>query len=244
MKNYVLFSLFLVFLIGISELKAQVFYEDVVFMKNENIYRGVILENNINDKIKIQIAGGSIIVIKYDEILKIERTPSTPMVTPKINGLFYHINMSLMFGYRFDSQFSSGFSLRNTIAYRFKDKYAVGGGLGIDAVGQENFFPSFLDLRYYMNTNKLSPYIYGQGGYAFPAGGVTSTQFGGSTVSGGFGIIKYFKDKAAFTFNIGYLYMESEKEFQTNVRWNEPSFTVRRKDIYNRVEVKFGYVFL
>jgi hypothetical protein len=244
MKNYKLVLLFLLFLFGFSELKAQVYYDDVVYLKNENVYKGVILENIINDKLKIQITGGSIIVIKYDEIDKIERVLSASPIRPKTNGLFYHINMSFMFGSRFDNRISSGFSLRNTIGYRFMDNFAVGGGFGLDAVGQETFFPSYLDLRYYLNTKELSPYIYGNGGYAFPAGGVNSSQFGGSTISGGFGIIKYLKDKSAFTFNLGYLYMESEKQFQSNIGWNNPSFTVKRKDIYNRVEVRFGYVFL
>ena len=46
---------------------------DVVTMKDGNIYKGVIIENAINDFIRIELSGGSVFRLAYEDIEKLER---------------------------------------------------------------------------------------------------------------------------------------------------------------------------
>lgn len=50
---------------------------DVIYMKNGNILKGVIVENVPNDHIRIELPGGSLITLKYLEIAKfVKESPS------------------------------------------------------------------------------------------------------------------------------------------------------------------------
>jgi len=48
-------------------------YIDVIYLKNGDIIKGTIIENAPNNYIKVEIAGGSIITIKYSDILKMTK---------------------------------------------------------------------------------------------------------------------------------------------------------------------------
>jgi hypothetical protein len=50
--------------------------EEVVYCKNGNIYRGVIIEQIPNVSLTIKIYGGNVFVIKSDEIIKITKEPT------------------------------------------------------------------------------------------------------------------------------------------------------------------------
>src|SRR5690625_2200214 len=72
MKKY----LFLIIvMLSASTVFAQSQYEDVVYLKNGSIIRGVITEQIPNESIKIEISNGSIFVYRMDEIERIVREP-------------------------------------------------------------------------------------------------------------------------------------------------------------------------
>jgi len=62
---------------------AQKNMEDVVYLKNESIIRGIIIEQVPNQSIKIQTKDGSIYAYKMDEILKITKEPIAPQISYK-----------------------------------------------------------------------------------------------------------------------------------------------------------------
>lgn len=64
-------KLFIVLFIFLSTVTAQN-YLDVVTLKNGDVIKGKIVENVINDHIRIELAGGSILTFKYDQIEKLE----------------------------------------------------------------------------------------------------------------------------------------------------------------------------
>lgn len=69
---------FLVILILLS-MSLSIFavdYIDVVEKKDGSILKGVIIENVINDYVKVELLGGSVFVIKYDEIIALKREKS------------------------------------------------------------------------------------------------------------------------------------------------------------------------
>ena len=68
---------YFVLLFFTSSLLAQS-YIDVVTLKNGDLIKGKIIENVINDHIRVELQGGSILTYKYDDIEKIDvETKST-----------------------------------------------------------------------------------------------------------------------------------------------------------------------
>ena len=73
MSRYIVIMCVLVFAV-VSHASAQ-HYEDVVYLKNGSIIRGVIIEQIPGDSLKIQTPGGSVFVYKMSEVLKIAKEP-------------------------------------------------------------------------------------------------------------------------------------------------------------------------
>ena len=73
MQRYVIIMCVLVFAF-VSHASAQQ-YQDIVYLKNGSIIRGVIIEQIPNESLKIQTAGGSVFVHRMSEVLKIAKEP-------------------------------------------------------------------------------------------------------------------------------------------------------------------------
>ena len=71
MLRYITIVCVLVFAL-VSYASAQQ-YQDVVYLKNGSIIRGIIIEQIPGDSLKIQTTGGSIFVFKMSEVLKIAK---------------------------------------------------------------------------------------------------------------------------------------------------------------------------
>ena len=74
MSRYIIIVCVLVFAV-VSHASAQ-HYEDVVYLKNGSIIRGVIIEQIPGNSLKIQTPGGSVFVYKMSEVLKIAKEPT------------------------------------------------------------------------------------------------------------------------------------------------------------------------
>jgi hypothetical protein len=64
-------------ILSVFRLFAQNGLEDVVYLKNGNIYRGLIIEQVPNISIKIQIAGGNVFAVNLSDIAKITKEQKT-----------------------------------------------------------------------------------------------------------------------------------------------------------------------
>lgn len=60
------------FAVGMTAASAENL-QDVVYLKNGSVIRGIIIEQVPSESIKIQIAGGSVLVLKTDEVSKITK---------------------------------------------------------------------------------------------------------------------------------------------------------------------------
>lgn len=59
---------------------------DVIYLKNGDIFKGIIIENAPNDYVKIELPGGSIFTVKYADILKF--TKEKPVAIPQVQQQF------------------------------------------------------------------------------------------------------------------------------------------------------------
>lgn len=75
MKNLIRYSLFIMLLVSARFTYAQADYEDVVYLKNGSILRGIIIEQVPNESIKLQTRDGNLLVYKFEDILKLTREP-------------------------------------------------------------------------------------------------------------------------------------------------------------------------
>ena len=64
----------------LSQAEAQQFAEDVVYLKNGSVVRGIIVEQIPNETLKIRTQGGSEFVFKMSDVLKISK--ELPVVKP------------------------------------------------------------------------------------------------------------------------------------------------------------------
>lgn len=113
-------------------------YEDVIYLKNGSIIRGIIVEQVPNESIKIETRDGNLFFYRIDEIQKMTKEVpygyrkkqsynSRSFNKPK--GYFGLIEAALPLFIGYDNGLSMGFNIIN--GYRVCPQFAVGGGVGV-----------------------------------------------------------------------------------------------------------------
>ena len=174
---------------------AQADREDVIYLKNGSIYRGTIIEQIPGVSYKIEIAGGSVIVIKAEDVEKITKEAKTageysgpyynePRLRPKPvyeykfrpKGYFFQAQVELQ-------ALEMGFRLVN--GYKFGRFGYLGLGLGLDGMildiyGHTNYsgvyFPFYVHYGGTILKTQISPFYSIEAGYAFHPYSVLSPQ--------------------------------------------------------------------
>lgn len=150
--------------------------QEVVYLKNGSMIRGVVLEQIPNESIKIQTADGSIFVYKMDEVEKItkEATSNSNLKTQsddKISLSYPHR------GYRGFVSIGTGitadeaseyytYSVSTTHGVQVASPFFIGGGLGFDFYGDVVLMPIFSELRFDFVKAKVSPFLGVRAGYS------------------------------------------------------------------------------
>jgi hypothetical protein len=118
----------------------------VVYLKNGSIYRGFITEQDPSSKLKIQIAGGSVIVVNTNEVEKITKEPlfdgKLVQTAPRSFETTAKEKVKLPFEPRLKGYFFQGlimleaqqFGLRVVNGYKFGRFGHLGIGVGVDGV--------------------------------------------------------------------------------------------------------------
>ena len=224
MKNYILRILFSISIFTSQYGYGQANMEDVVYLKNGSIIRGIIIEQIPNQSLKIQTADRNVFVFKIEEVEKMtkENIPGTSLgkIEYKKKGYINitEINFSLgitgdkldKYGTVTNKDRSFGFKTIN--GYQASEHFSIGLGLGIDRYIDATLVPITLDMRFPVLKSKTSPvFNFGIG----RSGGLNDVK-GGFTTNFGFGIRSYTANNSAFIFNIGYKLQSSEIQFYDN----------------------------
>jgi len=151
------------------------------------------------------------------------------------------------------NQNKAPFSFMMINGYGITDQIALGFGFGAEFL-QESYLPLVLDARYYFRTQKLSPFVFVQGGYAIPLDNETENYHlaysdsywsgydllkpkGGWLFNPGVGIKSMFSDNLGITFSIAYRFQRLNYDKE-----EEEIDKVMEIDL-NRLEIKFGILF-
>lgn len=205
MKKYLtllLFALITTVSVGQSN------YQDVVYLKNGSIIRGVIIEQVPNKSIKIKTADENVFVYQIDEIEKLTKEPYKGKSSSSFN------NTGLKTGYKgiaeLAYQIGTGdygmdrLKLNIINGYQINPYFSLGFGTGLryyfDA--EAALIPFFADFRANFINYKISPYLSLGVGYSFDA----TNDFDGvgfllnPTVGASFKV----SDKSAINVGLGY----------------------------------------
>jgi len=190
---------------------SQTDYQDVVYLKNGSIIRGMIIEQVPNQSLKIETADRNVFVFQMDEIEKITKEPKVidrSKTSEEGAGSFYDKGYQGVIdaGYAFGvGDFGLDFIKLNIIhGYRANDNFALGIGTGIRYYSdlESIFVPVFADFRANFNTSNVSPYLVVNLGYSFNA----SNDFEGVGLlfSPSIGIMFNTSAKTAVNFSVSY----------------------------------------
>ncbi|MGC8865532.1 MAG: hypothetical protein ACP5O2_07405 [Bacteroidales bacterium] len=220
-----LFAFFLAF--GYAQ---QRLIEDVVFLKNGSVVRGLIVEETPLVSLKIQTADRSIFVFRLDEIEKIEHVydfkpphPPRPGILPEKPAGGPDLSEESPIAWNMGVEYTYGGSLRNTEVSNFHGLYGLIGyyltprlttslGFGVEDLQYINWIPIFVDVK--MNINPEAhpagntPFLYGRLGVSTPTGEQESySDYDAGFMAGvGFGFKMRLSHSMHFHASIGYRY--------------------------------------
>lgn len=237
----------LIFLLFPVFLHAQHMYkEDVIELKNGNIIRGEIFEQVPGEYVKVELVGGSILILKPQEITKITSESSRfKHITRKLNFAQKSIQyrekgvyaMASFHFYSFIDQWQTlqlRPSLHFKIGHRFNRFVSLGAGTGLDFYQGGMVIPFYLDVSGDLKRKRVTPHYFVQGGYgAGVAPFWPNDQFSGGAMGHfGGGFKWHTRSKHEWLLTVGYQLQQTRETSFFDV-WGpggfEPGTTVIRR---------------
>ncbi len=212
MKKYLV--LFLLGLITTLSF-AQNNYQDVVYLKNGSIIRGVIIEQVPNKSIKIETVDRNIFVFQMDEIEKYTKEQKQVISENSIRQRNISLDSrALKTGYKgvieLGYQIGVGsygmdrLKLNIINGYQINPYFSLGFGTGLRYYfeAEAALIPVFVDFRVNFMNNKISPYLSLGVGYTFNA--TNNFEGVGFLLNPTVGVSFKVSDKSAMNVGLGY----------------------------------------
>ncbi len=218
-------------------------YQDVVYLKNGSIIRGIIIEQVPDKSIKIETADRNVFVYQMDEIERLTKEPfqgrgSRPLKGSG-SGLQEGYKGIVELGYEIGTgDFGMDRLKLNIInGYQINPYFSLGFGTGLryyfDA--EAALIPIFADFRANFMDNNVSPYLSLGVGYSFDA--TNSFEGVGFLLNPAVGVSFRISDKSAMNVGIGYE-MQRMKFFYYDY-WYYDEFTENTGAISINVGISF-----
>jgi hypothetical protein len=187
--------------------------EDVVYLKNGAIVRGIIIEQVPDKTLEIMSNDKNYFIFKYDEIQKITKENELSGTEDyKKKGFISIAELNYGFGVNTLNTYKGSFvidgnfptiALRSINGYKLNEMFEFGLGVGFEAFldgdSKGAMIPLTIDARMNLKKGKFSPVLNLNGGYSI---GVQNSS--GLAANPSVGIKYYITKKIAFLFNLGY----------------------------------------
>ena len=146
-------------------------YDDVVYLKNGSIIRGTIVEQVMNESVKVQTKDGNYFVFSAEDIQKISKEVSKSEKKQKDSSGFNKpkgfLNLLNVQSYT-PGTVPSTYGVEYIFGYRVCPQFAVGFGQGIKTYRFDDIqIPMFVHLRSDFMKTAVSPYVAVNVGYNF-----------------------------------------------------------------------------
>lgn len=231
-----LFFLALLFLAVLSYAQEE---RDVIFLKNQSVIRGEILEKT-EAIIKIKTCGDNIFVYQLDEVLKTEKEAVTTQTIFKEKGYYNFTSAGIVFGSAYDQK-PNPFSFLMEHNYQLNNHFSFGLLTGVEMLN-ETIVPIGLNAKGIMPLTTGSQIFFGaSGGYSISVEKPVMEYYeiigayGGEFVNVELGVMISGNESAGFFAAVGYRYNTLN---YTGQLWND--FQTDRKMTFNRLSVRIG----
>jgi hypothetical protein len=228
---------FLLFFVFVSCINAQsAGTEDVVYLKNQWVLRGKIIEQNTNT-LKIQTHEGNIFVFTSAEVDKIAKENIWRSFIYKKHGFAHFTELGPLVAGKttIDGVTTAAFSFQTVNGYKFSQYAMTGMGIGADLYATQTLLPVFVSFRGDISkTGSVIPYYFADAGYGIniTQNSANSTAFkGGPMYAIGLGLKIPFNRTAGFLLSLGYRYQKTSYDYNN----------VSTDFIYNRLAIRAGF---
>lgn len=180
-------------------------YEDVVYLKNGSVIRGVVVEQVPYQTLKIQTKDGNIFVYNFSDIEKM--TKEMPLATQFNKPKGYFGLVELGFASSINGHEPLRISATIINGYRVLPQFAIGVGVGIQeyAIDYKDFtIPIFAHLRSDFLNKKASPFVAFNIGYNLSVIGNTNDRYGGLMMEPSLGVSFNVGSKYRMTAGLGF----------------------------------------
>lgn len=179
-------------------------FEEVVYLKNGSVIRGIIVEEFPGKSVKIQTREKNLFVYQLDEVEKITRElysgsgATASSSTRKNKGFNAYIDQGLNIWFSGDPYPMNYTSI--ALGYKVNRVLFIGGGTGLLARKGFVAVPVFIDTRLTLTKTKVAPLLNFQAGYISPniLDGSRDTYYVNEDSYGGF----YFAARPGIGFNL------------------------------------------
>jgi len=227
----------LLFSIFINTINAQsATLEDVVYLKNQWVVRGKLIEQNSNS-IKIQTHDGNIFVFPISDIDRIAKEKSWKNFNYKEHGFanFTELGPLVAGKTTIEGVTTAAFSFQTVNGYKFSQSAMAGIGVGADLYATQTVLPIFASFRGDLSkTGSVIPFYFVDAGYGIniTQNSANGTDFrGGVMYAVGLGLKIPFNRSAGFLLGLGYRYQK------TSYDYNSTSTEIT----YSRLAIRAGF---
>lgn len=210
--------------------------EDVLYLKNESVFRGKILERN-EARVKIQANDGNILVFAITEVEKITSEKRFGSYQYKQKGFAHFTELGPLIAGKttIEGVTTAAFSFQSVNGYKFSKPAFLGFGIGADLYATQTIIPVFGSFRGDISTKgTVIPFYFVDAGYGI---NITQESSAGSKFKGGLTYALGLGAKIPFNRTAGFL-------ISFGYRSQNTSFTQdnAQKEIqYNRLAVRAGF---
>ncbi len=203
-----------------------------------------------NDSIKIKVIKPEIVSISKSDVNHVDGNRNSSQMLSKSKGYFMNFSSSLLAGKNdVESVYTISFHLSN--GYQLSNGLSLGFGVGVEQMGAP-LLPIYAEFTFHPWNKQPSPFVYLKSGYGFAFGReeeqiyyydfapYSSTEYkGGFMFNAGIGLISFTWLRSAVTVGIGYRFQRISEAHPYG--WSGGTREVITN--FNRVELKFGFLF-
>ncbi len=222
--------------------------QDVVYLENGSMVRGMLVEKITGSHVKLETADGSMWVFQMDEVKEITtmaayRPPKRQLEIAE-KGFYAITDFGMLTG-RTSNRSVTSVSFQMVAGYQLNPKLSAGLGVGLESFDTP-LAPLFAEGRYYLLKGKLSPFVTLQAGYAVPLSNYRDendkwVNKGGLTANANIGLRNYLTSNLALVISAGFRHQQSTTT-QYNW-WFAEGDKVETHHYYNRIVLRLGVLF-
>ncbi|NOZ46929.1 MAG: hypothetical protein GXO79_09130 [Chlorobi bacterium] len=227
---------------------------DIVYLNNGSMIKGNIIEYFANDHITIKTEENKTYNFPASDIKQINS--SNIEKERKDTWFFNNTSLGVLIGKSNDYNSMTNFTFNMVNGYQFNNNLQVGLGLGFDVINRNIYLPFYADMKYFVRSSSLSPYVGISGGYSLQTTksersniiyydyyqnyNTEAKNSNGLMAGFEFGIRNYTKSDFGYLVSAGYRFQYLTSTYND---WQYPNVEVLEQHYIHRFKLTVGILF-